>query len=483
MHKHLRLTLATATAAALTGGLLTFAASAATAADSAAVAAADADFNGDGLADVAVSATGAYVNGKAAAGALTVLYGGGAHATITQDTAGVPGTAEKDDFFGTDTAYGDFDGDGYDDVAVGAQGEDVGSDVDGGTVAVLWGSAAGLQGGTTVADPRPAKHDWFGSVLEAADFDGDGKDDLALGTYTSATVDIHRGGFTRAGATGGHYTVSVAVQSGDGWGIRFLQSGDANGDGVEDLIVNGYETDTEDGYNANFWYPGSADGIQSPDYQKLPAGIITDVGDTDSDGYDDIVFGLAWDDEIAGAQLGGAALIGHGSASGPAQGDVQTIDQDTSGVPGGGEPGDQFGSELDLGDVNGDGRLDLVVSSPGEDLAGVVDAGAATVLYGAADGSGITGAGAEFLDQNTAGVPNSNEAEDRFGSDVHVDDLDGDGRGDVVIGASGENSNNGAVYALRSGADGSLSAAAGIYTSTVGISASGTPVLGANFAD
>ncbi|WP_328495450.1 VCBS repeat-containing protein [Streptomyces sp. NBC_00414] len=483
MHKHLRLTLATATAAALTGGLLTFAATAATAADTAAVTAADADFNGDGLADAAVSATGAYVNGQAAAGALTILYGGGEHATITQESPGVPGTAEKDDWFGTDTAYGDFDGDGYDDVAVGAQGEDVGSDVDGGTVAILWGSAAGLQGGTTVADPRASSHDWFGSVLEAADFDGDGKDDLALGTYTAATVDVLRGGFTRAGATGGHYTLSAAVQSGDGWGIRFLQSGDANGDGVEDLIVNGYEIDTEDGYNANFWYPGSADGVRSADYQKLPAGIITDVGDTDADGYDDIVFGLAWDDGIAGAQLGGAALIGHGSASGPAGGDVQSIDQDTSGVPGGGETGDQFGSELDLGDVNGDGHLDLVVSSPGEDLAGVVDTGAATVLYGAADGSGITGAGAKFLDQDTAGVPNSNEAADRFGSDVHVDDLDGDGRGDVIIGTSGENGNNGAVYALRSGTDGSLSAAAGIYTSTVGISATGTPVLGANFAD
>ncbi|MFS8200413.1 FG-GAP repeat domain-containing protein [Streptomyces sp. CWNU-52B] len=492
MHKHLRVTLATATAAALTGGLLTFSAVTASAATTAAktvgsaaaaVSDEDADFNGDGLADVAVSATGAYVDGKAAAGALTILYGGGAHATITQNTAGVPGTAEKDDYFGTDTAYGDFDGDGYDDVAVGAQGEDVGSDVDGGTVAILWGSAAGLKGGTTVADPRPTKHDWFGSVLEAADFNGDGKDDLALGTYTAATVDVTRGGFTRAGATGGSYTVSAAVQSGDGWGIRFLQSGDANGDGVEDLIVNGYELDTVDGYNANFWYPGSASGVKSASYQKLPAGFITDVGDTDSDGYDDIVFGLSWDDGIDGAQLGGAALIGHGTASGPAYGDVQTIDQDTSGVPGGGESGDGFGSELDLGDVDGDGNLDLVVGTPGEDLAGVADAGSATVLYGAADGSGITGAGAKFLDQNTAGVPNSNEANDVFGSDVHIDDLDGDGRGDVIIGALGENAGNGAVYALRSNPSGTLTSSAGIYTSTVGIPGTGTPVLGANFAD
>ncbi|MGW1030152.1 FG-GAP and VCBS repeat-containing protein [Streptomyces sp. NPDC002577] len=481
MHKNLRLALATAAAATLTGGLLTFSAATATAADAAPLTASDADFNGDGLADVAVSATGAYVNGKAAAGQLTVLYGGGKHATISQNTAGVPGTAETNDYFGSDTAYGDFDGDGYDDLAVGAQGENVGSDTDGGTAVILWGSASGLTGGTTIKDPRPSKHDNFGSVIEAADFNGDGTDDLALGTWSSSTVDIYRGGFTRSGSTGGHYTLSVPIYSGDGWGIRNLHSGDANGDGVEDLIVNGYSTD--DDYNANFWYPGSASGVTSSSYQKLPAGFITDVGDTDSDGYGDIVYGLGWDEGIANAQLGGAVLIGHGSADGPAYGDLQTIDQDTSGVPGSGEEGDHFGAELDLGDINGDGHLDLVVGAPGENVTGGTDAGAVTVLYGAADGSGITGAGAKFLDQNTAGVPNSNEKSDNFGSDVHVDDLNGDGLGDVVIGAKGENGYNGAVYVLRSGTDGSLSGSSGIYTSTVGISASGTPLLGANFAD
>ncbi len=484
MHKkHLRLALATATAATLAGGLLTVTAATATAADTAATTA-DADFNGDGLADVAVSASGAYVNGKASAGAVTILYGDGKHATISQNTSGVPGGAETNDYFGSDLAYGDFDNDGYDDLAVGARGEDVGSDVNGGTAVILWGSSSGLKGGTTVADPRPTKHDGFGGVLEAADFNGDGEDDLALGTTSSATVDIYRGGFGRTtGTTGGSYTVSAAVQSGDGWGIRNLHSGDANGDGTEDLIINGYEIDSEDGYNANFWYPGSPEGIESPNYQKLPAGFITDVGDTNSDGYDDIVFGLSWDDGIAGAQVGGAVLIGQGTASGPADGDVRTIDQDTSGVPGTGEAGDSFGAELDLGDVNGDGHLDLVVGSPGENLTGGADTGAATVLYGAADGSGITGADAKFLDQNTPGVPNSNESNDNFGSDVHIDDLNGDGRGDVIIGTAGENGGNGAVYALRSGTDGSLSASSGIYTSTVGISASGTPYFGANFAD
>ncbi|OON74915.1 FG-GAP-like repeat-containing protein [Streptomyces tsukubensis] len=484
MHKHLRTVLATAAATALTGGLLTLSATAATAATG--PGRPDADFNNDGYADVAVSAGHAHVAGHANAGAVTVIYGGAdteRYATLTQDSPGVPGAAEKDDYFGADTAYGDFDHDGYDDLAVGVPGEDVGSDIDGGAAVILWGSSSGLRGGTALADPRPTKHDQYGAPMEAGDFNGDGKDDIAVGTTSGATtIDVHRGGFTRTTETGsGHYTVSPAVEGGAGNGVKNLHSGDVNGDGREDLIVNGYSK--EDGYNANYWLPGSTSGATTTGAQKLPAGIITDIGDTDGDGLGDIVIGTSWDEGIAGAAKGGAAHILKGTASGPAYGDQQTFTQDTAYVPGAGEKGDAFGQELDLGDVNGDGHLDLVVGASGEDLPGGTDAGSATVLYGAADGSGITAKGSVFLSQDTAGVPNDDEPYDYFGSDVHLDDLNHDGRADVVVGASGENEGNGAVYALRSGADGSLKAPAGIYVSTVGVSPSGTPSLGANFSD
>ncbi|MYW68782.1 VCBS repeat-containing protein [Streptomyces sp. SID8379] len=474
----IRLVTATAAAAALTGGLFVATAGSASAATPG-VAASDADFNGDGVADVAVSASWASVSGHSKAGQISVLYGGGKHTTISQNTAGVPGSAESSDFFGADSAYGDFNNDGYDDLAVGAPGEDVGSDADGGTAAILYGSPNGLTGGKTVTDPRASAHDHFGSMLEAGDFDGDGKDDLAVATPNSATVDVLRGG------TGSAYTVGAPVWSGGGDGIRNLHSGDINGDGIDDLLVNGFEKDSDVGWDANFYLPGTSSGVTANGYVKLPAGIITDVGDIDGDGDGDVVLGLSWDasSEVPGAQKGGAVLIAHGSPSGPVASGVQTIDQDTAGVPGGGETGDAFGAELDLGDINGDGHLDLVVGTPGEDLDGITNTGSATVLYGAADGSGITGAGAKFYSQDTPGVPNSNEKNDYFGTDVHIDDLDDDGRGDVVIGASGENGDNGAVYALHSNTDGSLSSSGGIYTSTLGISTSGTPLLGSNFSD
>ncbi|MEU6765246.1 FG-GAP repeat protein [Streptomyces sp. NPDC046853] len=486
-HRPSRLATATATAVALTGGLLTLTATTATAAPKAPAAPAtqpdDADFNGDGAADLATSAPHANVSGKDKAGQVVVTYGGTQqrHVTYSQNSAGVPGTAEKGDIFGADTAYGDFDSDGYDDLAVGAIGEDVGSDADGGTVQVLWGSPSGLSGGSTITDPRPTKHDGFGGPLQAGDFDGDGKDDLAVAAASgAATIDIFDGGIKRSGATGGRYSVLPPIHGGEGAGAFNLHSGDVNGDGKDDLLVDGYST--ADDYNANLWLPGSANGVTTSGVQRLPAGYITDVGDTDGDGYGDVIIGLTWDEGIDGAHKGGTVYVVKGNANGP-YGDSQAITQDTAGVPGGGETGDSFGAELDLGDINGDGHLDLVVGTPGENLDGVTDAGSVTVIHGAADGSGLSTKGAALYSQNSPGVPNSNEKNDFFGHDVHIDDLNGDGRGDVIAGASGENGSNGAFYTLTSHADGTLKGTTGTYTSTVGISSSGTPRLGTNFAD
>ncbi|GGW63091.1 FG-GAP-like repeat-containing protein [Streptomyces griseoloalbus] len=479
MRKNLRTALATATAAALTGGLLV-----AMAGPAAAAPGTEGDFNGDGYRDIAVTAPLASVGGKAKAGAVTILYGSpnGAGAartqTLTQNSTGVPGAAETDDQFGSHTAPGDYNGDGYTDLAVGAPGEDAGDDANGGTVVILWGGSAGLSGGTTVSDPSRSSHDWFGQVVAAGDYNGDGRDDLAIASDVNK-VDIYRGGFTKSGSTGGRYTVTTPILAVKGIDIFNLTPGDIDTDGRTDLVVDGYEGDSdgEYSYNANYWLPGSSSGITTSGAQKLPAGIISDIGDVDGDGYGDIVIGNQWDagTNSAGTAKGGAVEIVYGTSYGP-DGAAETISQNTAGVPGSNETGDGFGYEVSLGDINGDGHDDLVIGAPGEDLDGFEDAGMVSVIYGWS--GGLSETGTQALHQDTPGVPGGNEANDGFGGEVFLSDVTGDGKADLTVGSPAENNSDG--YAVTFNSDGTKidTTGRGIGLTAAGISSAGYPIFG-----
>ncbi|MGV9337380.1 FG-GAP-like repeat-containing protein [Streptomyces sp. NPDC003688] len=486
-----RLALATATAAALTGGLFTVAAAPATAADSVRVA--RADFNGDGYGDVATSAPGGYVAGLKDAGQVSILYGtasgvsGAKHITFSQNSANVPDSSEAGDGFGYALAYGDFNRDGYDDLVVGTPHEKVGSDADGGTVTLLWGSKTGLTGkGVTVADPSPGSHDQWGRTLAAGDYDHDGRADLVVGS-TSSVLYVYRGGFNTAGAAASRTTVGVPIQAASDAGPINLTAGDVNGDGRTDLIVNGWETRTAYGWNTNYWLPGTATGLSSSSIKSLRSGIVTGIGDINGDGYGDIVSGAGWDwaklpdgTPVPDSSTGGRVNITYGSASGPAR--TAMINQDTGNVPGASEKGDEFGWDLDLGDVNGDGYQDIAIGSPFEDIGKFADAGMVTVLYGSKSGVN-TASGAQSFAQSTAGVPENDEKADRFGMDVKLDDVNGDGKADLVVGSS-ENGGDGSLTYLPSNGK-KITATGSRYTGVgnLGISASGTPQLGSMFAN
>ncbi|MFE5212900.1 FG-GAP and VCBS repeat-containing protein [Streptomyces sp. NPDC056600] len=490
-----RTALATAAAAVLTGGLFTAASAPAVAADAATVL--RPDFNCDKKGDVVTGVTWATVGGKAEAGQIVALYGtstgvsSSKRTVISQDTAGVPGAAEAGDFFGQDTAYGDFDKDGCDDLAVGAPGEDVTGDADAGSITILWGSASGLtgSGSVTVKDPASSSHDKWGLNLAVGDFDGDGRNDLAA-TTTKTKLYVYKGGFTRTGANGGWYGVETPLYTGEPDPQNVpppynLQAGDVTGDGATDLVIDGMEFDEFDGYPHNFLFLGGKSGLQKESYQELRPGVVTAIGDIDRDGFGDIVSGAEWNesdeygDTPYGAR-GGQVWITYGTGTGVDE--ITAINQDTSGVPGSSETDDMFGYELDLGDVNKDGFLDLAVGVPGEDVDGHEDAGSVVVLYGSA--AGITGTGSQSFHQGSASFPGDNEAGDSLGMDVKLDDVTGDGRADLVAG-SWENGNGSVVYLPVNTTTGKITASGSrsISPSAVGVSTAGYPGFGVNFAD
>ncbi|MFC9092291.1 MULTISPECIES: FG-GAP and VCBS repeat-containing protein [unclassified Streptomyces] len=123
----------------------------------------------------------------------------------------------------------------------------------------------------------------------------------------------------------------------------------------------------------------------------------------------------------------GSVTVVPGGPDGPAVASRVTLTQDSPGVPGSSEPGDGFGAATAWGDVNGDGRADLVIGAPGEDdTSGHADRGSVTVLYGPGLRSGFA--------YTTSGVPATGA---RLGSAVAVGDFDGDGRADVFAAGAG----------------------------------------------
>jgi hypothetical protein len=223
-----------------------------------------ADFNADGFDDLAVGARHETVNGLFAAGAVYLLYGTANGLSAAggqrwdQASPDVFGSVEEVDNFGATLAAGDFNGDGYADLAVGSPAETLGSVMYAGGAHVLYGSASGLTGADSNffsedddrIDGEPEHADNFGDALAAGDFNADGFDDLALhiegqavgGADNAGSVLVLYGaasGLSPAGhqrwdrstASAGH-----VPEPGDFFG-RGLTAGDYDGDGGDDLAI------------------------------------------------------------------------------------------------------------------------------------------------------------------------------------------------------------------------------------------------------
>ncbi|WP_067171684.1 FG-GAP repeat domain-containing protein [Microtetraspora niveoalba] len=371
------------------------------------------DFNGDGYADLAVGVREGAVNGVPGAGRVQVVYGSSSGVASTRrQVLDRGGAAVKGEGFGATLASGDLDGDGYADLAVGAPGRGGRA----GSVTIAFGAGPGLSDRLVALD-RPGDTTGFGAALAVGDYDGDGRDDLAVSTFDAVWVAYGSGGIRR-GRAGWTPVMGNTARVGP------LASGDVDGDGYADLAVVYSEDDPADeGMGAV--YRGSREGLADRLPGTFPGWGVGDVaiGDLDGDGFGDVVAGNSYADA---EDPGGQIYVSRGSARGlEAERVIWTLS--SPGMPRAPEGTDGLGGAVAVGDVDGDGYADVAVGASG-------GAGAALVLYGG--GSGVSARGARLYDPGSAGV--AADVVQGFGQEVALADLDGDGRAELAVSTRAE---------------------------------------------
>jgi hypothetical protein len=422
------------------------------------------DFNGDGFADLAAGVVYKQGYGRPGdAGQVNVIYGSGlglrpGEQRWTQDSPSVEDWSELGDVFGASLAAGDFNGDGYCDLAIGAPGENHSA----GAVNVIYGSACGLEARATgwlgllcrsIRDqvwtqdsPGVNDHaeegDAFGMSLATGDFNGDGLADLAIGVPGEDVDRADQGqlnvlfGCGGSGLCGSGY----GVLNGDAYGtfaFDVVAVGDFDGDGQSDLAARVRHRDLIE--VAVDVFSTCSSGVMCRQRRLLDT--FTELGTVDSllagdfnrDGRSDLAIGRTFSSSSPTSK---GVWVYH------ACGEEEFCEprrwtQDTAGVVGRSEGGDDFGRRLTGGDFNGDGQVDLAVGVPGESLEYVGrtarEAGFVNVLY-ACGTTGLCAAGNQGWSQDSGGVLGGAEDRDRLGNALAAGDFNGDGFADLAIG-------------------------------------------------
>lgn len=436
------------------------------------------DFDGDGFKDLAIGVPLEGIDGEADAGAVNVIYGGvldpspGTPYQVrwglstrdeiwSQNHAGIKGVAENGDQFGFSVAWGDFNGDGFDDLAAGAPYEGVSGEPDAGAVNVLYGNPGnGLE---AVNDQIwhqdspgikgvPEKNDYFGWSLAAGDFNGDGYDDLAIGVPGEG-VD----GNSRAGL------------------VKVLYG--SNGVGLTDVRDQAWSQNS----------PNVNDSKAQPGDEF---GYALCVGDFDGDGLDDLAIG-APGEEVSNREDAGSVNVLYGSSAGlEARSDEPHWSFKFDQIKGDPEVDDRYGAALACADFDLDGADDLAIGVPGRDIWSgglpIDNAGSVSVLYGEKH-NGLTFRDQLWdMDKALNAVLSSNH--DQFGFSLATGTFRaGDAyRGHPIppalaVGAPGA---NGAVVVIYSGIQGAgLVAWSQLLTDTVLGRGFGTSLMAANLVD
>ena len=385
------------------------------------------DINGDGMADLIVGASSDDNNGGSS-GSATVFSG--SDGSVLFNFVG----DDRGDFFGNSVSgVEDVNGDGTPDLIIGATG-DGNNGFGSGSATVLSGSDGSvLYTFNGDRGPGVGPGDFFGhSVSDAGDVNGDGTPDLIVGTPFDDDNGIHTGSArVLSGSDGSVLHIFNGNDPANGLGVSVSGAGDINHDGKADLIVGAWRDDNGDN-RGNARVLSGSDGSVLYNFIGDTTGdnfgdSVSDAGDVNGDGTPDLIVGTK-DDDNNGISSGNARVLSGSDGS-----VLYNFDGDNA--------GDRFGVSVSgAGDVNGDGRADLIVGASGGALsrgfARVLSGIDGSVLYnfeGDNEGNGATGGDFDDFDQG-----------DGFGISVSgAGDVNGDGLDDFIVGAAFGGANGG----------------------------------------
>lgn len=427
------------------------------------------DVNGDGYDDVLIGAWGNQDGGGVNAGQVYLFLGQESGWVVDTDLSAADasfwGENAGDSAGITVSGAGDVNRDGFDDILIGASRNRDGGEVCAGKVYLILGKQSGWTTDTNLSTADAsflgdAEFEYVGgSVSGAGDVNGDGYDDILIGSSSDDDGGDSAGQVYLILGKGSGWAMNTDVSTVDAsfWGEAASDfagesvsgAGDVNGDGFDDILIGA--TGSDDGITnvvgrgylilgkASGWVMGT--NLSAADASFVGEGAysragssVSGAGDVNGDGYDDVLI-AAYEDSVGGTNAGQTYLI-LGKASGWSM-DTALSAVDASFM--GEDPYDRSGRSVSgAGDVNGDGFEDILISAAGDNDGGA-GAGKTYLFLGKTSGwamdTNLSAADASFTGE---------DANDYSGWSVSgAGDVDGDGFSDILIGAYGDGDGGG----------------------------------------